>query len=264
VVDAHCHLDLHRNPEALALRCERAWIATVAVTNRPSHYEMALQHIGAMTYVHPALGFHPSTAGVHTRGDLRLFSCLIHNARFVGEVGLHFDSAPSDARAKQLEVFSAVLECVGVQPRMVSLHSFGAEAEVVRMVADAALAHPVLHWFCGSAAVLDDALCGGFLFSVNPAMVQSRGGRECLRRIPHDRVLTESDGPYVRIGAGPATPAHVVLVHQGLASLWGADAAAAEAQVDANFDRMIAACGLPVRPRASDRRAAIGRDQVHR
>jgi TatD DNase family protein len=48
-------------------------------------------------------------------------------------------------------------------------------------------------------------------FSVNPAMIRSQSGQRLLREIPGDRILTETDGPFVKVGSGPARPSDVAV-----------------------------------------------------
>ncbi len=71
-------------------------------------------------------------------------------------------------------------------------------------------------------------------------MVDSQKGSEIISRLPKDRVLTETDGPYVKIGKRPAEPSDVQIVLTALAKLWGVTVEEAETQVQDNFVR---ACG---------------------
>jgi TatD DNase family protein len=57
----------------------------------------------------------------------------------------------------------------------------------------------------------------GLYFSVNPAMVTSQKGRELVDAMPRDRLLTESDGPFVKLGPRPADPTSAPIVLNYLA-----------------------------------------------
>src|SRR5262249_21388202 len=93
----------------------------------------------------------------------------------------------------------------------------------------------VLHWFSGSTAVLKRAVASGHFFSVNPAMVGSPNGRRVIGGLPPERVLTETDGPFVRVGSGQAIPPDVGLVEESLAAVWGVARTEVTAQVRRNF-----------------------------
>jgi TatD DNase family protein len=95
-----------------------------------------------------------------------------------------------------------------------------------------------LHWFSGSVRALHAALDEGHSFSVNTAMIASPRGLNLVRKIPRDRLLTESDGPYVRIGNRPANPKDVGLVVSALARLWDLSDVETAHVISQNFERI--------------------------
>ena len=97
----------------------------------------------------------------------------------------------------------------------------------------------VWHWYTGTNKVLDLALEAGHYFSINPAMTKSKKGASMLARIPPERVLTESDGPFVKIGTRDAVPSDVELAERALAEIWKVDHDAARKMIMANFHRII-------------------------
>src|SRR5690606_17151884 len=99
--------------------------------------------------------------------------------------------------------FSRILDaCSRAGGRVMSIHSLrAAEAvlDALEQKPDAGV--PVLHWFTGSSAELQRAVSMDCWFSVGPAMLATKSGRELARYMPHDGVLTESDGPFATRGA---------------------------------------------------------------
>ena len=93
----------------------------------------------------------------------------------------------------------------------------------------------ILHWFSGTVRELDRAIADGCFFSINGAMMQSAKGRNLVVRMPKDRILTETDGPFVKDGTSPATPTAVKVTLTHLADLWGLPSASAQAKVLENF-----------------------------
>jgi TatD DNase family protein len=83
-----------------------------------------------------------------------------------------------------------------------------------------ASARAILHCYTGPLGVADDALAAGLSFSVNPAMMASAKGRTPLARLPHDRVVLETDGPYTRRPGRPCEPADLARLVEDLARLW--------------------------------------------
>lgn len=234
LIDTHCHIDRFPDPMALASECESAGITTIAVTNVPSHYEMATEHIGNLRYVKPALGFHPLSAAENIE-ELPLFLSLLSRARFVGEVGLDFSKKGLSTKDQQLEVFQAVSDALAKTPRFVTLHSRRAANDVLAILEESGVKNAVFHWFSDPEATLRKAIAAGHYFSVNTAMLASQSGQRVIENVPRDRILTESDGPYVKHGKVAAKPRDVALVMKGIANMWNEDVSAIEAQVTANF-----------------------------
>ncbi len=97
----------------------------------------------------------------------------------------------------------------------------------------------VLHWYTGNLQTLDLATKAGHFFSVNPAMFTSKKGFSIVGRMPPDRVLTETDGPFVTIGSRIAAPTDVAVIEKKLAEMWSVPADDVRKRIDANFKRIL-------------------------
>ena len=97
----------------------------------------------------------------------------------------------------------------------------------------------ILHWYSGSLKDLRAAIDAGAFFSVNAAMVRSSRGQRLIQEIPRDRVLTESDGPFVELEGKPASPESVRETVGSLARIWDADAVEAQQVVLDNFRNLL-------------------------
>ena len=231
--DTHCHLDRYPNPDQIASEAEGQKIVTIGVTNLPSHFEMGLPHVQAFRYVRLALGFHPMVAAKHM-AELTLFESLVARTSHIGEVGLDRSRDGKESLPDQTRAFERVLETVSDRPRLISVHSRNAEHQVLRMLETTQVSHVVWHWFSGTLKGLVAAADAGHYFSVNPAMIRTAKGQALIQAMPHERVLTETDGPYVRVGNRPARPADVALVVAHLAQVWRVSRAEAEHVVENN------------------------------
>jgi TatD DNase family protein len=243
LLDTHCHVDRFPDPLAIAEDCERQRVMTVAVTQLPSHYQMAMRHIGEMRFVRPALGFHP-LAVTGNEGELPLFLSLLPNVPFVGEIGLDSSREGASSRSEQLRIFRAIAVDLAGKRKFVTLHSRGAEEEVADILHECGVAECVFHWFSGGTKALKAVIGKGHYFSINTAMVTSQKGRALLSLVPRNRILTETDGPYVKIGSRPAKPCDVKNVLSGIADVWGATDEDVEAQVTENFTQLCRSLGI--------------------
>ena len=96
----------------------------------------------------------------------------------------------------------------------------------------------IFHWYTGTIKALSAALEAGHYFSVNPAMFRNKKGQPIVNHIPSDRILTETDGQFVKIGSRAAVPADVQVVEQSLSEIWQVDPAEVRQRVSAHFRRL--------------------------
>lgn len=240
LVDAHCHFDLFRNPREILEEAERGHIYSIAVTNIPSVFEPMKRLASGLKYVNPALGLHPELA-LQRSAELPLFAQLISSTDYVGEVGLDYKVAvrPTE-RSEQRSIFERILRhCNEASGRILTVHSRRAEADVVSAIVEHRPGPFILHWYSGTLKTLHTAVANGAYFSINIAMTRSERGRRIIQEIPRERVLTESDGPFVKLKNRPASPQSVDAVVEKLAAFWGAEPFETAAQVLTNFRKLL-------------------------
>lgn len=223
MIDFHCHLDLYANRHKIRQECDRRGIYVLSVTTTPSAWKGTSALAEGSPRIRTALGLHPQLAG-ERKGELPLFDTLLPQVRYVGEIGL--DGAPEFRQSwqDQLAVFEHILSrCAKAGGRIMSIHSRRASGQVLDCLDKEPLAGtPVLHWFSGSFRDLDRAAKLGCWFSVGPAMLAGGKGSELVKRMPRERVLTETDGPFAQVDGASALPWHAEIALKGLSDLWSA------------------------------------------
>jgi TatD DNase family protein len=238
VIDTHAHLDALDDPDAVVARARDAGVTRIltvgtTVESCRTALDLADRHDG----VFAILGIHPHDA--ESQGDrVRELRPLFDHPRAVavGETGLDFfrDRAP---RERQLEVFEAELELARDTGKPVVIHTRAAETETAAALArfDGAV---VLHCF-SSAALLPVALERGYYvsFAGNVSFPNATELRLAATQVPADRVLAETDCPYLApqpVRGRQNEPAYVMHTVAALAAARGDDPAELEAQIDAN------------------------------
>ena len=234
--DTHCHLDLYPDPYQVALATEQRHITTVAVTNLPSAYYAAKPHMRQFHHLKLAVGMHPLLAQNHTAKEKALFSQAFLETDYVGEVGLDFSRQGVSTQEQQIESLKFVLSLLQREHRYVTLHSRRAESIALDLLDDFRVCPVVFHWYSGPLKTLDTIVERGHYFSVNTAMIGTKGGQRIISRIPKERILTESDGPFIKIGSQPAMPHDVAMVSKYLAQCWNDSCDTVVNRLDANFD----------------------------
>jgi len=239
MIDAHCHIDAYPDPMQTALDLERAGILTIAVTESPSAFEQAYPRVRGLKSIRLAVGLHPLLGQAHAR-ERALFARSFTRTSYVGEVGLDYSDEGRPAQGLQVESFRHVLGLVRTTPKVVSVHSRRAEAAVLDLLEECGVAPVVFHWYSGSVSHLDRLLRLGHFCSVNPAMVRSAKGRIILERLPPERILTETDGPYISVQGRPILPGEVGDALAFFATAWNMTTEGVERRVWNNLRSHIA------------------------
>lgn len=241
--DTHCHIDLYPDPLAIATRTERRKIATVAVTNLPSAYFAAKTHMARFRYLRLAVGLHPLCANDHTKRELNLFKKAFDQTQYVGEVGLDFSRHGIATKEAQLRSFRFVVEQLAQEMRFVTLHSRRAERAVLELLQAHNVTPVVFHWFSGSIKVMNEIADAGHYFSVNTAMIYSEKGKKLVDKIPPERLLAETDGPFIKSQRGePVKPEDTDSVYAYLAKSWQQPLDVIQTTLQQNFVRVLKQC----------------------
>ena len=240
MIDTHAHLDgCESGPEELLARAREAGVdRVIAVGSGIDSCRASLAIAESERGVFAALGIHPHQAGDAEAERLdELAELLTHDrAVAVGETGLDFyrQWAPHD---RQRRLFPAQLELAGELGKPVVVHNRDADSETAELLAGFE-GTVILHCF-SSPALLEPALARGHYvsFAGNVTFANADELREAARHVPADRILAETDSPYLapvpRRGR-PNEPANVVHTIAALAQARGENAAELAARIDVN------------------------------
>ncbi len=204
IIDSHSHLDdgaFDDDRAAVIARAREGGVgAIVNVGFDPARWASTAALCAEWPGIYAALGLHPHEAlswGAETERGLRA-ALAGPKVAALGEIGLDFyrDYAPHDA---QRAAFRAQLAIARELDLPVVIHSRAAEDEVVATLAAAGVTGGVLHSFSGSSATARRALDLGLHVSLTGPVSypKAEGQRELARLIPLDRLLLETDCPYL-------------------------------------------------------------------
>lgn len=207
MIDFHCHLDLFPDPAAVLDGVDSRGTYVLAVTTTPKAWRGTKALVGKRARVRIALGLHPELVAKRHH-EVALLCGLLGETRYVGEIGIDGSPPHRASIETQKSVFDRILAaCSAGGGRVMSIHSRGAATAVLDGIERAPAAGvPILHWFSGTPRELERADVLGCWFSVGPAMLRSRKGRELAAAMPTDRLLTETDAPFGRDGEAPLMP----------------------------------------------------------
>ncbi|HEX9085702.1 MAG TPA: TatD family hydrolase [Gemmatimonadaceae bacterium] len=205
-VDSHAHLadaafagdrdaviSRARGAGALAIVCIGESLATAAVAAQCASENPGF--VFATTGIHP----HDAAAFDASRDIPKLGEMLGQSAVAVGECGLdyHYDNSPREA---QRAAFSAQIALAGEMDKPVVVHTRDAEDDTRSIIRDARAGGVlgVLHCYTGSHALAEFVLDAGWYVSFSGIVTFNKWADDDLvRLIPRDRLLVESDSPYL-------------------------------------------------------------------
>jgi TatD DNase family protein len=236
VIDTHAHLG-DDAPEVLARARDAGVTRVIEVATTVEGARATLARTDREAGVYACLGVHPHEAA--SPGSLdELRELLAHpKAVAVGETGLDYfrDYVPHDA---QQRLFDAQLTLARETGKPVVIHTRAADDDTrARLVRHDGPV--VLHCF-SSPPLLDAALEHGWYvsFAGNVTYKNAYDLRDAARRVPADRLLAETDSPYLApqaVRGSRNEPAFVAHTYAFLSELRGEDV---RAQIDANADRV--------------------------
>lgn len=256
MTDSHCHIAGEEFAGDLVQVVERARAAGVrrALVILAAEDEAEFARVPAVAAAWPecrfAVGVHPHHANHYAADPQAAASAVVARlealpaARAIGEIGLdyHYDFSPRDV---QQAVFRAQLRLAKGRDLPIVIHTREAEDDTLRILAEeGGLAlRGVFHCFTGDAAAAERALATGFYLSI-PGVVsfpRAESLRVALARVPADRLLVETDSPYlapVPYRGKRNEPARVATVVERVAAARGQTSEMVGAQTDANFDAL--------------------------
>jgi len=172
-----------------------------------------------------------------TGGEVERFFSSLGQTDYIGEIGIDGSRQGRTTKGRQIQLFERVLAEPRIKEKVLTVHSRGAEKEVVERI-EAVSATGILHWYTGLLSIAERALAAGLYFSINPSMIRSKSGQRLIQLLPRDRVLTETDGPYSRVGSRESRPTDIPRVVKGLADIWGLQEHEAAVMVVQNMARL--------------------------
>src|SRR5215468_3170156 len=256
LVDSHCHLDYYKEEDgerdAVVARARAAGVATmVTIGTRISEFEHVRAIAERYDDVYCTVGIHPHEAASEPEVDVARLVELTRHPKVIGigETGLDFyyDHSPRD---RQAAVFRTHIEAAAEAGLPLVVHSRDADPETVAILRDYPGVSGLIHCFSTTRVLSDGALAQGLSISLSGIVTFKNATllREIAADIPADRLLVETDAPYL----APAPhrgkrnePAFVVHTARQVAELRATPLADLAAATTANFFRLFTKARSP-------------------
>lgn len=253
ITDSHCHLDFpdfdETRPEVIARAVEAGVHRMVTICTRLKNEPLVRKIAEDNDPVFYAAGTHPMSVTEEPMATVDELVALSEHPKFVGigETGLdyHYTADSAEVQKTSLKIHVQAAQETGLP---LIIHARAADDDMADILSTAYKAKPytcVMHCFSSSAELAKAALDCGFYLSMSgiAAFPKSQELRDIFAAAPLDRVLVETDSPYL---APPPyrgkrnEPSYSVHTAQKGAEVFGIDYAEFAAATEANFDRLFA------------------------
>jgi TatD DNase family protein len=245
LIDSHCHLDFADfgdEREEVIARARRAGVGgMLTICTKVTEFDQVRALAESHDDIWCSVGIHPHEAEAQPEADLVRLS---EHPKVVGigECGLDFyyDHSP---RARQEAVFRAHCAAARKTGLPLIIHTRKADAETAAVLEEERPPASVLHCFSSARALAEKALALGHSLSFSGIVTFKNATelREIARDVPLDRLLVETDAPYlapVPKRGKRNEPAYVVHTAALLAKLKGVTPEALAAATTENFFRL--------------------------
>ena len=253
LVDSHCHLDDRQfdqdRDEVIrrALEAGVEWMLAIGSGDGPPDLECAVRLAEAHPAIRATVGVHPHDAAKASEETFAALRALLDHPKVLalGEIGLdyHYNFSPPET---QRQVFARQLELARQARKPVVIHTREAWPDTLSLLREHWVGSGlpcVMHCFSGGPEEASQCLELGFYLSFAGVVTFPKALRvqEAARLTPRDRLLIETDAPYlapVPMRGRRNEPAYVVHTLRRLAELRGESAEELAAATTANFRRV--------------------------
>ena len=241
LTDSHCHLTMADGEALLARAREQGLRGFVVPATKLDDATQAVALAQRNDDVWAAVGFHPHEAKDCDDAAFAGIEKLAAEARVaaIGEVGLdyHYMHSPRD---QQREVLLRHIDLARRKGLPIIVHNRESTDDMLELLPVGA---GILHSFTDTFEVAKKLIDRGYYISFSGIVTfrTAEALRECAKRLPHDRVLIETDTPYlapIPYRGRDNEPAFVVKIAELLASLWGLPIEEVAEQTAKNFERV--------------------------
>jgi len=204
LVDTHCHLDFpefdHDRDEVIKRAKEQGigYIINIGSSLKGSQGSVELS--GKYASVYATVGIHPHEADGFSAQAEKAIRDLAKNNKVVaiGEIGLDYFKHFSK-KENQLPLFISMLKVAKDFDLPLVIHTRDAQADTLKILKEAMPVKAVVHCFSGDEVFLKECLDLGFLisFTCNVTYKKAENLREIVRVTPIERLLLETDAPYL-------------------------------------------------------------------
>jgi TatD DNase family protein len=241
MIDVHCHLEHEkfRNGKELIQSFRKELKAVITSSPHPRDFEYTLKlkkEFGGFVFV--CVGLHPEYIEEFSEETLDDFEEFVkinkNDIVSIGEIGLdYFWVRDEKLREKQRWLFEKLIEFSKSIDKPITVHIRDAYEDALKILESVDYQKVHLHMF-GGIKFLDKLLANGWKISVGPILLRSKTHKKIVKKLPLERIMLETDSPWIKIDGKESMPTDVKIVAQKIAEVKNVSLEEVERKTDEN------------------------------
>jgi len=226
MIDVHCHLeqkDYEKDRDEVIEKCKRELKAVITCCCHPDDFDLTMEMVEKhKNFVFATVSIHPEYIKEieHLKVDEFLKRIEENKEKIVGigETGLDFIIEEPEWREKQKELFIKFIDFAKSLNLPLVIHARKAFAETIEVLEKFGVKKVLMHFFTAKE-LLPKIIKNGWSISVNTALLNSKKIKKIVRDLPIEKIMTETDSPWLGPNGTRNDPTSVKLVIERIAEI---------------------------------------------
>ncbi|MFH1327362.1 MAG: TatD family hydrolase [Candidatus Bathyarchaeota archaeon] len=225
MIDVHCHLtqpDYDSDRGEVIERCRQGLKAVVTSCAHPKDFSSTMQLVEQYPkFIFCTVGIHPTYVkeiGETENNFIDLVEKNREKVNGIGEVGLDFKIQENEFREQQKKLFISFMKLSEKIKLPLIIHSRAAFKEAMELLESYRMKNVLMHFFT-ARELLNKVIENDWYISVNTTLLTSKKIKKIVRDLPLERILTETDAPWLGLEKERNEPSSVKLVVEKIAQI---------------------------------------------
>jgi TatD DNase family protein len=241
MIDVHCHLEHEkfRNNKEIIQSFRKDLKAIITSSPHPKDFEYTINLKKEFEgFVFACVGLHPEYIEEFSEETLDKFEEFVKSNKndivSIGEIGLdYFWVKDEKLREKQRWLFEKLIEFAKSVSKPITVHIRDAYEDALKILKCIDYQKVHLHMF-GGYKFLDKVLANDWKISVGPILLRSKTHKKIVKKLPLERIMLETDSPWIKIDGKESMPTDVKYVAEKIAEVKNVSLEEVERETDEN------------------------------
>jgi TatD DNase family protein len=226
MIDVHCHLeqkDYDKDRDEVIDKCKKELKAVITCCCHPEDFDLTLNLLKEYNnFVFATFSIHPEFIKEISEKEIeKFFERIEENKDFIvgiGETGLDYIIEEENFREKQKELFKKFIELAKDLKKPLVIHARKAFPDTIEILEKNGAKNVLMHFFT-QKELLPKIIKNNWSISVNTTLLKSKKIKKIVRDLPIEKIMTETDSPWLGLRGKRNDPLSVKIVAKEIAKI---------------------------------------------